>query len=192
MAEAVSMLIIGNPIDTNVTALDRRDALMPGQLATPQVLCTAFSVGVVAAWTRSSITPGDGQDAERGKHHRGRYTDRSHRQLIGDPVRNEDSWNIGEHHAQSGARDNRKELLEPCSKASRGDLRLIADFRDEKGTEIAVNAAERLIDRSLPSYLSRNSAHTATLSSESPSIHRIHGTLSMARKRCRPDRQLHG
>ena len=99
---------------------------------------------------------------------------------------------LARHHAQSGARDNRKELLEPCSKASRGDLRLIADFRDEKGTEIAVNAAERLIDRSLPSYLSRNSAHTATLSSESPSIHRIHGTLSTARKRCRPDRRLHG
>ena len=74
------------------------------------------------------------------------------RQLIGDPVRNEDSWNIGEHRAQSGARDNRKELLEPCSKASRGDLRLIADCRDEKGTE-SCGERRRAADQSIVAFV---------------------------------------
>src|SRR5208282_101349 len=77
----------------------------------------------------------EGQGTERGKHHRGRYPDRSYRQLLGDPVPNEDSRNIGEHHAESRADDNRAELLEPRGEANRGDLRLIPDFRDEKGTE---------------------------------------------------------
>ena len=59
---------------------------------------------------------------------------------------------LARHHAQSGARDNRKELLEPCSKASRGDLRLIADFRDEKGTE-SCGERRRAADQSIVAFV---------------------------------------
>src|SRR6202008_4577663 len=52
-----------------------------------------------------------------------------------------------------------------------------------KAQSVAVNAPERLIARSLPSYLSGNSAHTATLRNESPNIHRVHGPLSRPPKK---------
>src|SRR6516162_3783883 len=53
----------------------------------------------------------------------------------------------------------------------------------KKAHSVAVNAPERLIARSSPSYLSGNSAHTATLKNESPSTHRIHGPLSTPPKK---------
>jgi hypothetical protein len=66
------------------------------------------------------------------------------------------------------------ELLETGSEADPRDLRLC--HRSEKeGEGVAVNAPVRLIDLSLLSYLSGNSAHTATLKKEGPRIHRIQG-----------------
>src|SRR6516164_7095814 len=53
----------------------------------------------------------------------------------------------------------------------------------KKAQRVAVNAPERLIARSSPSYLSGNSAQTATLRNESPNIHRIHGPLSTSPKK---------
>jgi hypothetical protein len=138
--------------------------------------------GVVIDWDLS-ISSGDGQDAEGGEHHRCRNADRSDRQPLGNPAPNEHSWNIGQHHAESGTDDHPIELLEPCGESDRRDLRFITDFRDEKSAERRAERPERLMARSPASYLSGNSAHTATLRNESPSIHRIPGPLSTSPKK---------
>src|SRR5215472_7467967 len=136
LVEAASMLIMGKPqllplrrpsiVGTRRCQVNSRPAPCPAQHYPPESSRSP---------TRLSVCSKDGQDTECRKHYCHGYADRSDRQLLGDPVPDEDSRNIREHHAEGRADDDRIELLEPCGKTDRGDLRLITDFRDEERTE---------------------------------------------------------
>lgn len=80
-----------------------------------------------------SANAGESESVERGEHDGGCKADGRYRQFVCDPAPDEHGGNIGQHHAERRAENDRVKGFEPCSEADRGDLRLIADLREKKG-----------------------------------------------------------
>jgi hypothetical protein len=91
--------------------------------------------------------PGEGEHPKTSEHDRSSDADRLHREPVGELVPEKYRRDIGEHHAERCAGDDRVELLEPGGEADRRDLRLVTDLGEEErdqGRDKGTEAADRL------------------------------------------------
>ena len=132
--------------------------------------------------------PSESENAKGGEYDGGGDADRPHRQPVGNPVADQYGGNIRQDHAERCADDDRVKGPNRAARPIVAIWVLSPISARKKAQSVDRNAPVRLIPLSSPSYLSGNSAHTATPRKEIPRIQRIHGPLN----RCRRDRRRHG
>ena len=97
----------------------------------------------VGASRPSASSENERRDPERGEDESGGVADRLERQAAGEPVAEDHGRDVGDHHAQRRAEDDRVKLLEPGRETDRRDLRLVADLGEEEDDDVVTKAPLR-------------------------------------------------